>query len=174
MRPALHRPRPPPANANPAVARSGPLLRRPCQAIAWPATCDHSCHGGLRGSGPTALCSPGTSGEPKLSPCTGHRLQVSIGPARAGQGLISTSRYCARWSQQTGRYCPVTPGHHGVVHVVLRLHGVTYLPKPGRAEHSGKGSGQAGIARKASRTAGCNGRASASRTPTISHFRQLA
>ena len=36
-------------------------------------------------------------------------VQVSIGPARAGQGLISTRRYGAQWRQQAGRHRPVDP-----------------------------------------------------------------
>ena len=36
-------------------------------------------------------------------------VQVSIGPARAGQGLISTRRYGAPWRQQAGRHRPVDP-----------------------------------------------------------------
>ena len=36
-------------------------------------------------------------------------VQVSIGPARAGQGLISTRRYGAQWRQQARRHHPVDP-----------------------------------------------------------------
>ena len=36
-------------------------------------------------------------------------VQVSIRPARAGQGLISTRRYGAQWRQQAGRHRPVDP-----------------------------------------------------------------